>query len=105
MKHFLISFLAYGALTSQCFAGFSKETAPYQPLGKIDGFKVIIENPKSTKLIGMGVHRNDVVIAVNGKTIQSLKDAQQAYTEQKVREVVVLRDEKMLTLTSKGGRQ
>jgi S1-C subfamily serine protease len=105
MKHFLISFLACGALTSQCLAGFSTETAPYQPSGKIDGFKVMIENPKSTKLIAMGVHRNDVVIAVNGKPIQSLKDAQQAYSEQKVREVAVLRDEKMLTLTSKGGRQ
>ena len=105
MKYALISFWAYGVLASQCFAGFSNETAPYQPSGKIDGFKVMVENPKSTKLIGLGVHRNDVVIAVNGKPIQSLKDAQQAYGTQKVREVVVLREDKMLTLTSKGGQQ
>lgn len=105
MKKFFVSILFLFFLTTQCFAEFSTETAPYNPSGKIDGFKLMFENSKATRLISVGVLKNDVVIAVNGKPIQSMRDAETAYSISKIREVIVLRNNKPVTLHAEESKQ
>lgn len=91
-------------MATTAYADFPSETAPYKPFDKVDGFKVMSENPNGTKLIKAGVKKGDVVVSVNGRGIASLEDAKKAYDQKDVKEVIVLRNDKPLTL-KQGAKQ
>jgi len=86
------------------YADFHNETAPYKRFDKIDGFKMMAENPSGTNLIQAGVKKGDVVVSVNGRGIASLSDAKRAYDEKEIKEVIVLRNDQPLTL-KQGGKK
>ena len=47
----------------------------------------------------MGVKRGDVILAVNGRTIQSTAEAKAAYSEPKIQKVTIYRSKKAQVLT------
>jgi hypothetical protein len=86
-------------------ADFFAGTAPYRPFGEIEGFNIMEKNPDTLKFLKLGVQNTDIVVSVNGNPIRSLASAKKAYSVSSVKEVVVLRKHRPLTLSTSGGVQ
>ena len=87
------------------YADFFTGTAPYRPFGEIEGFNIMEKNPETLKFLNLGVKSTDIVVSVNGNPIRSLASAKKAYALTRVKEVVVLRQHRPITLGAAGESQ
>jgi hypothetical protein len=97
------SIYVFGLFASVCLArvasaDFFTGTAPYRPFGEIEGFNLMEKTPETIKFLNLGVKSTDIVVSVNGNPIRSLASAKKAFAVPNVKQVVVLRQHRPLTL-------
>lgn len=82
-------------------AGFLEDTIPNQRSNRIFGFQIVNVTQNGSRLYEAGVKKNDVVLAVNDKPIESRAAAEEAYSSPQTRDVTVLRANKILFFRGK----
>jgi hypothetical protein len=95
---FILSLVASAFLMKSASADFFTGTDPYRPFGEIEGFNIMEKNHETQKFLNLGVKSTDIVVSVNGNPIRSLASAKQAYAASQVKQVIVLREHRPLTL-------
>jgi hypothetical protein len=95
---YVFSLIASVFLVRSASADFFTGTAPYRPFGEIEGFNLMENTPETVKFLNLGVKSTDIVVSVNGNPIRSLASAKKAFAVPTVKQVVVLRQHRPLTL-------
>lgn len=90
--------IASTCLVRSAFADFFSGTAPYRPFGEIEGFNLMEKTPETMKFLNLGVKSSDIVVSVNGNPIRSLASAKKAFAVPTVKQVVILREHRPVTL-------
>jgi type II secretory pathway component PulC len=99
---YVLGLISCGFFAQSAFADFYTGTAPYRPFDEIEGFNLMERNPETQKFLNLGVKSTDIVVSVNGNPIRSLASAKKAYAVAVVKEVIVLREHRPLTLGKAG---